>query len=263
MLNTINAAVKNFIRFRGLVKQLVSRDIKLKYRRSVLGYLWSVLNPLLTMIILTIVFSNFFRFSIENFPVYLLSGQIIFSVFSISTSQSCYTIIENAALLKKTYVPKYIFVFSKITSSYIDYLFSLAALILVMFFTKSHFSVWNLLFIIPSIECYIFSLGMGLFLSQSTVFFRDISYIYSVFITALNYLTPIFYPIEILPDAVRNLVVRFNPLYIYVDLFRTCVYSGKALNPYQVLTGLGWACGAFIVGSLLFKQNQHKFILYI
>lgn len=263
MLNTINGAVNNSIKFRGLVKQLVSRDIKLKYRRSVLGYLWSILNPLLTMLILTIVFSNFFKFSIENFPVYLLTGQIIFSVFSISTTQSCFTIIENASLLKKTYVPKYIFVFSKITSCYIDYLFSLAALILVMIFTKSHFSIWNLLFIIPSIECYIFSLGMGLFLSQTTVFFRDINYLYSVFITALNYLTPIFYPIDILPSTVRNIVVRFNPLFIYVDLFRTCVYSGKNLSLHQVLIGLAWAFGAFIIGAVLFKKNQHKFILYI
>ena len=263
MLNTINGAVNNSIKFRGLVKQLVSRDIKLKYRRSVLGYLWSVLNPLLTMIVMTIVFSNFFKFSINNFPVYLLSGQVVFSVFSLSTSSCCFTIIENSALLKKTYVPKYIFVFSKVTSCFIDYLFSLAALILVMLFTKSNFSIYTLLFIVPSFEIYIFSLGVGLFLSQATVFFRDVNYLYSVFITAMNYLTPIFYPVEILPDSVRNFVERFNPLFLYVDLFRKCVYSGEMLFLRETVIGMAWACGAFVFGALLFKKNQHKFILYI
>lgn len=263
MFKTINGALNNSIKFRGLVKQLVSRDIKLKYRRSILGYLWSVLNPLFTMLVLTIVFSNFFKFNIKNFPVYLLSGQIIFNVFSISTSSTCFTIIENGALLKKTYVPKYLFIFSKVTSCFIEYLFSLIALFFVMLLTKSKFSFYNLLFIIPSIEIYIFSIGMGLFLSQANVFFRDVNYLYSVFLTALNYLTPIFYPIEILPDAVRNIVVKFNPLYIFVDVFRSCIYSGVMPDWHEVLSGMAWACGAFVFGALLFKKNQHKFILYI
>ena len=263
MLKTINGALNNSIKFRGLVKQLVSRDIKLKYRRSILGYLWSVLNPLFTMLVLTIVFSNFFKFNIENFPVYLLSGQIIFNVFSISTSSTCFTIIENGALLKKTYVPKYLFIFSKVTSCFIEYLFSLIALFFVMLFTKSKFSFYNLFFIIPSIEIYIFSIGMGLFLSQANVFFRDTQYLYGIFCTALMYLTPLFYPIDILPNRVRFIVEHFNPLFLYVDMFRQCVHANQLINPYDILYGALWSFGFLLVGSVFFKSKENKFILYV
>ena len=252
-----------FIKYRGLLKQLVSRDIKLKYRRSMLGYVWSVLNPLLTMLVMTIVFSTFFRFDIINFPVYLLSGQIVFSFFSTATNMSCFSILGNGALIKKTYVPKYIFVFSKVTSAFVDYAFSLAALLLVMLITKASFSIYNLLFIIPSLEVYLFSLGIGLLLAQANVFFRDIQYIYSVLVTALSYLTPLFYPISILPDGVKIFVTKFNPLFFYTNLFRQCIYENKLLD--WNMTGIGflWALGAFIVGLFFFKKNQDKFILYI
>ena len=152
-------------KYRGLVKQLVTRDIKLKYRRSVLGYVWSVMNPLMTMIVLTIVFSTFFKFEIQNFPVYLLCGSVIFGYYSTATTGACSSIIENGSLIRKTYVPKYIFVFSKVTSAFVDFLFSLAALVFVMIFTHAKFSPMNIMFIIPSLEIYIFSIGMGLLLS--------------------------------------------------------------------------------------------------
>ena len=263
MINTIRLAINNLIKYKGLSKQLIQRDIKLRYRRSVLGYVWSVLNPLMIMIVMTIVFSTFFRFSIQNFPVYLLCGNIVFNFFSSSTTSSCYTIIENGSLIRKTYVPKYIFVFAKVTSCFVDFFFSLAALILVMIITKSHFSFYNLLFIIPALEIYVFSLGVALFISQATVFFRDVVHIYAVVITIMSYLTPLFYPIEILPDNLRPLVERFNPLYLFVKLFRDCVYSGTRLNLHQIMYGGFWALGAFVIGALFFKKNQDRFILYI
>lgn len=263
MIKTINAAINNIIKYKGLSKQLIQRDIKLRYRRSVLGYVWSVLNPLLIMIVMTIVFSHFFRFSIQNFPVYLLCGNVIFNFFSTSTTSSCYTITDNGSLIRKTYVPKYIFVFAKVTSCFVDFFFSLAALILVMIITKSQFSFYNLLFIIPALEIYVFSLGIALFISQATVFFRDVVHIYAVVISIMSYLTPLFYPIEILPDNIRPLVERFNPLYLFVKLFRDCVYSGTRLNLHQILYGGLWALAAFIIGALFFKKNQDRFILYI
>jgi len=249
--------------YKGLFKQLVRRNIKLKYRRSILGYLWSILNPLLTMLILTIVFSNFFKFSIENFPVYLLCGNVIFGFFSAATNQSCYSIITNGALIKKTYVPKYIFVISKVTSCFVEYGFSLAALIIVMLITKTSFSFTNLLIIVPSIEIFIFSLGVGFFLAQASVFFRDTLHLYGLFLTALNYLTPLFYPIDILPDNVKYFVVNFNPLYTYVDMFRQCVYLGQLISPYCIFIGAAWALGALLFGIMIFKAKQDKFILYI
>ena len=182
MANTIKGVAVNMNRYKGLLKQLVLRDIKLKYRRSVLGYLWSVLNPLMIMTVMTIVFSHLFRFEIRNFPVYLLCGQVLFNFFSTVTNQSCSAILNNGPLIRKIYVPKYIFVFSRVTSGFVDFLFSIIALLLViivtMFFPEkfgqTHLSFWNLLFIIPVIELYIFSLGCGMFLSQANVFFRDL-----------------------------------------------------------------------------------------
>ena len=263
MINTIRLAINNLIKYKGLSKQLIQRDIKLRYRRSVLGYVWSVLNPLMIMIVMTIVFSTFFKFSIENFPVYLLAGQTIFGFFSAVTNSCCFTILENAALLKKTYVPKYIFVFSKVTSGFVDFLFSLAALLLVMIITQSQFSFYNLLLFIPAMEMFLFTMGMGLLLSQANLFFRDIQYIYSVLVTALSYLTPLFYPIEILPDGVKFFVTNLNPLYLYVTMFRQCVYENVMIDWTMVGTGILWALGSLLIGGLFFKKNQDKFILYI
>lgn len=271
MAGVIKGVAINFNRYRGLLKQLVLRDIKLKYRRSVLGYLWSVLNPLMIMTVMTIVFSRLFRFQIPNFPVYLLSGQVIFNFFSTVTSQSCYSILDNGSLIRKVYLPKYIFVFSRVTSGFVDFLFSLIALLIViivtMFFPEkfpnTHLSFWNLLFVIPALEVYIFSLGCGMFLAQANVFFRDIQYIYSVFTTALSYLTPLFYPVEILPEKIRFVIEYFNPLTLYVGMFRQCVYQNQMVNPMHILWGACWALGAMFIGSLCFKKAQDKFILYI
>ena len=132
------------MKYRHLLQELVSKDIKLKYRRSFLGYLWSILNPLLTMIVMVIVFSNMFRFDIENYPVYLIIGQILFSFVTESTTQAIFSITGNAALLKKTYVPKYEFTVAKVTSSLVNLIFSLGAMIIVFLICKVKFSVYFL-----------------------------------------------------------------------------------------------------------------------
>ena len=135
---------KEFWKYKDLLKLLVSRNLKLKYRRSVLGYVWSVLNPLLTMVIMTVVFSTMFSRNIENFPVYLFCGQLLFNFMNNSTHQAIFSITSNAALLKKTYVPKYIFAVSKITSGMVDLIFSLGALVIVMLVTGAPFSFYSL-----------------------------------------------------------------------------------------------------------------------
>lgn len=205
-----------FVHYKPLFYQLVSKDIKLKYRRSFLGYLWSVLNPLMVMAIMVAVFSNIFRFDIVNYPVYLIIGQTIFNFVSESTTSAMWSITGNAALLKKTYVPKYIFTISKITSSLINTIFALGAMIFVFFFTKTKFNMFMLFIPIILLQVYIFALGLGLLLATGTVFFRDIQYIYGAFLTAWIYLTPIFYPIGMLPIELRVMIKNFNPLYIYI-----------------------------------------------
>ena len=259
----IKAWIRNFLNYKDLLLELVSRDIKLKYRRSFLGYLWSVLNPLMTMIVMTCVFSTMFNRNIENFPVYLFTGQLMFNYMNLSTRQAIFSITGNSSLLKKVYLPKYIFVFSKISSGLVDFLFSCVALGLVMIVTGASFSWYNLLFPLVAIQLYVFCLGLGMFLAQANVFFRDIQYIYNAVTTAWLYATPIFYPTEMLPNWVQFLVTHFNPLYFYIAQFRDLIYYGQLPHKEPVILGIGTAIIMLLVGSVCFKKNQDRFILYI
>lgn len=249
--------------YRDLIKQLVVKDIKLKYRRSFLGYVWSVLNPLLVMIVMYLVFAHMFRFNVENYPAYLIIGQTLFTFMTEATNQAIYSITGNGALLKKVYVPKYIFTLSKVTGSLVNLLFSMGAMLIVFMITKVHFS-WAMLFI-PVIfaQLYLFSLGLGLFLAQAAVFFRDIQYIYSVWTTAWMYLTPIFYPIDQLPEGMQNAIVQFNPMYQYITQFRTIVLEQAVPQVTDILYGFLIAFVFLSAGSLAFIRKQNDFILYI
>lgn len=246
-----------------LLELLITRDIKIKYRRSFLGYVWSVLNPLLTMLVMWLVFSNIFRFGIPNFPVYLLTGQVLFAFLSESTNNSMTAIIGNAGLLKKTYVPKYIFPFSKVTSSLVNLMFSLAALLIVMLLTGVQLKLRMLLFVFPVLELYVFCLGLGLFLSQGNVFFRDIQYLWSVILTAWTYITPIFYPITIMPEWLQRIIKIANPMYSYITQFRDLILY-DTFTPFKfVAYGLFWAAAMMVLGLWRFGKNQDRFILYI
>jgi len=227
MLNKFVGKFRRFYAFDELLKQLIIRDVKLKYRRSYLGYLWSILNPLMLMMVLVVIFSNLFRFDIPNFPLYLISGQFLFSFMTEATNMSVSSITGNASLIKKTYVPKYIFTVSKVGSSLVNLLFSLGALLLVMVFTNAEFS-WNLLFFpIIIFEVFIFSLGLGLWLSAITVFFRDVQYLWGVFISMWMYLTPLFYPVSIIPEEYQELYKNANPMYGYIEQFRDIVLHAR------------------------------------
>ena len=155
-----------FYQYKDLLLQLVQRDVKLKYRRSFQGYVWSVLNPLLIMLVMTLVFSTMFNRSIKNYPVYLITGRTLFEFYSSSTKAAMRSILGNGTLLKKTYVPKYIFPLAKITSSLVDCFFSLGAMLIVILFTKAELTWYILLAPIVLIQIYIFSLGVGFFLSE-------------------------------------------------------------------------------------------------
>ena len=254
---------KEFWKYRDLLKLLVSRDLKLKYRRSVLGYLWSILNPLLIMIVMSIVFSKMFNRDIAYFPVYLFCGQLLFNYMNNTTHQAIFSITNNAALLKKTYVPRYIFTLSKITSGMVDFVFSLGALVIVMLVTGAPFRWCNLLFPFVVLQLYLFCVGLGLFLAQANVFFRDIQYIYNAVTTAWMYLTPIFYPMDLLPDTLQWFVKRFNPMYFYVGQFRDLIYYGQ-LPGWGILTaGCVTSVLMLCIGALCFHRSKDKFILYI
>ena len=255
--------LQTFCKYRDLMIQLVSRDIKLKYRRSFLGYLWSVLNPLFIMIVMTIVFSTMFNRNIENFPVYLFCGQVMFNFMNTSTHQAIFSITGNASLLKKTYVPKYVFTVSKITSGLMDFFFSLGALAIVMIVTRAKFTVYILLIPFVAAQLYMFCVGLGMFLAQANVFFRDIQYIYNAVTTAWLYLTPIFYPIEALPSNIMWCIKHLNPMYFYVGQFRDLVYYGQLPGPKIMFAGCATAVLMLAIGIRSFVKTQDKFILYI
>ncbi len=252
-----------FYQYRFLMQQLVSKDVKLKYRRSFLGYVWSILNPLMIMVIMVIVFSNMFRSDIENFPVYLIIGQTLFNFMSESTTQAIFSIIGNASLLKKTYVPKYVFTVSKVTSSFVNTLFALGAMVIVFIVCRVTPNIYFLLIPLILLQEYIFCLGLGMLLAQGTVFFRDIQHIYSAVTTAWMYLTPMFYPVTLLPEWLRFLVMHFNPMYFYITQFRQIVLECRMPDLYLIVAGTVTAIVALVVGTAAFLKTQNKFILYI
>lgn len=263
MLNKFVGKFRRFYAFDELLKQLIIRDVKLKYRRSYLGYLWSILNPLMLMMVLVVVFSNLFRFDIPNFPLYMISGQFLFNFMTEATNMAVGSITGNAALLKKTYVPKYIFTLSKVGSSLVNLVFSLGALVLVMIFTGAEFS-WNLLFFpLIILQVLIFSLGISLFLAAATVFFRDIQYLWGVFTSMWMYLTPLFYPVNIIPEEYRWAYMNLNPMYRYIEQFRDIVLHAKTPDFNSMLVGFIVALGFLILGAWYFNKKQDEFILYI
>ncbi len=267
-MTTTSSNKGNFIsdikRFSPLLKNLVSKDFKLKYRRSVLGIAWSVLNPLFTMLVITTVFGTLLRVQVENFATYYILGFSIWNFFSEATSLSISSILTAAPLIKKVYVPKYIFPLEKCLFALVNFLFSLIAVAVVMLCQGVVPSVYSLLAIIPVVYCFIFVCGASLFLSAATVYFRDIQHLYGVFLTVLMYLTPIIYPLSLLDNhKLVATVVRLNPMTHYVEYFRNLIMYGQIPDFKENLICLGLALLVFGIGALVFKKAEGKFILHI
>ncbi len=249
-------------RYKFLISQLVSRDFKSKYKRSIFGILWSFLNPLLTMTVQFLVFSTFFKTDTQNYPVYLISGVVCFSFFNECTTMCLNSISSNYRLITKVYIPKYIFPLAKTISSSINLGISLIPLLLVTVITGTALH-WSFLLMFYFLICLIiFSLGIGMILATLMVFFRDIQFLWSVVCTIWQYATPIFYPAEIIPDKFK-FIVRFNPLYHFIGCLRKCLIDGISPEPIQYVYCLIFALGSLFIGSYIFKKCQDKFTLYL
>jgi len=259
----VAAQVQTLSRFRYLLFLMVKRDFVTRYRRSVLGVLWSLLNPLLMMLVMTMVFSTLFRdMGIDNFPVYFFSGQMIFLFFNESTTLAMGSITGGAGTIKKVYVPKYIFPISRVLSSLVNIVFSFAALLFVVFITGASFQWTMFLAFIPIIYVVIFSMGVAMLLSAMAVFFRDITHIYGVLTQILFFLTPIIYAPEILPDRVFFLI-HLNPLFHFVSHFRALVMFGEIPGLWTNIISIGFALAAFCAGAYVKMSQQNKYILYL
>lgn len=245
------------------ISSLVSKDFKLKYRRSILGVAWSVLNPLLMMCVLAAVFTNVLKFGdVANFPMYLILGNVLFALMSDSTSTAMTSILESAPLIKKIKISKMIFPIEKVLFQLVNFAISLIAVVIVMVFFRIAPTV-NLL-ALPLLLVYmlLFCSGLGMLLSALAVFFRDICHFWSVIITAWTYATPLFYPVSLLPDWMQA-AEAFNPMYHYVSYFRDIAMYNTLPGVQENLACLGIAAITFAVGFLVFRKTEKKFILYV
>lgn len=250
-------------RYDFLLRQLVSRDFKTKYKRSFFGVLWSLLNPLLTMGVQYVVYSRIFRFDIPAYPVYLLTGVVFFNFFTDSTTQAMNAITGNASLITKVYVPKYIYPVSKVLSSSINLFLSLIPLFLVAWLTGCGIS-WVYLMIPFGLVCFLlFVTGVSFFLSAAMVFFRDIQFLWGVFTMLWMYATPIIYPLSLLEGTFLLPFQRVNPMYYFMTFFRTIIMDGVSPEPTQYLMCLLSALIVLLLGGLFFRKTQDQFILHI
>lgn len=252
---------------RFILKQLVTKDFKRKYRRSVLGIAWSVLNPLMMMIVMSVVFSFVFRADIENYPLYLILGNITFSFMSESTSQALMSFIDAAPLLKKVRVSRFVFPVQKVLFALVNFTFSLVAVALVMLWFRV-VPTWHIIWLpVCLFLLVLFCSGIGLIVGSLAVFFRDVVHLWSVILTAWTYLTPIFWvPTQLAANGAPTWVmsiVELNPMYGFVTFMRDIFLWNQ--NPSMQTLGLCvfWAVIMLGIGILVFRKTQHKFILYI
>ena len=267
----IKAIFTNFKKYWFLITQLIARDFKVKYKRSVLGILWSLLNPLLTMTVMTIVFSQMFRFDVPgtNYIVYLMTGIIMFNYFSSASNAAMASVVENFTLINKVYIPKYIFPIAKCLFVGIDFLLTLIPWFIIILLTQiglgthpASINIYYLLLPVIFLCLFLFTVGMGLLLSCMSVFLRDVFHIYGIVLTLWNYLTPVFYSVDMLPDILKTLM-KFNPLYQFINGARSIVLYGTP--PDLLHFGLMALIGiiTLIIGGLIFKKNQDQFIYYV
>jgi ABC-type polysaccharide/polyol phosphate export systems, permease component len=249
-------------KYRFLIHQLVSRDFRTKYKRSILGIFWSFLNPLLMMGVQYYVFSTIFKAGIPYYPVYLLTGIVMFNFFSESCGMTLTSILGNAGLITKVYVPKYIYPLTRVLSSLINLLISLVPLIAMVLISRLPITKAFLLFPFSLLCLAIFCLGLGLLLAAGMVFFRDIQFLWSVISMIWMYATPIFYPESILPDEFK-FVLTINPMYYFIKFARTCLISGISPEPVFYFQSMLFSLGMLLVGAFVFRKTQDKFILYI
>lgn len=260
----IKNVITNFKRYSFLLQQLISRDFKVKYKRSVLGIVWSLLYPLLNMAVMALVFSNIFKFSTPgvNYLVYVLSGLVMFNYFSEASNLAMGSVVANFPLINKIYIPKYIFPLSKCLFVGINFLLTLIPLYIVILATGTGVNIYHLVLPYAYICLFLFTLGMGLILSTISVFLRDIFYIYGILLTLWTYLTPIMYDISIISPKLQ-LLLKCNPMYHYINFIRRVILYHELPAPFTFATCGISAIVVLIIGLVAFKKNQDKFIYYV
>ncbi len=260
-MNMVKEIIHDLKNYRSLLSELIRRDIKIKYRRSVLGIFWSFLDPLLSMIVLTIVFSTLFH-RIPNYPIYYLTGLLAFQLFSNGSKTAMRSLVGSSGIWKTIYVPKFLYVLSAVLSNFVTYLLSLVVLFVIMAILNVQFTIYIVFASLPILALIIMTVGAGLIMGTLNVFFRDMEYLYNVFMMILMYGMPIFYPADIVPASFQ-FIQQYNPLYQLIVCLRDCFLYGQMYSLSTLLFGFISAIILLVIGILLLYKYQDRFVLYV
>jgi len=261
MVNYFEEA-KEIFRYRELLRNLVSRDIKKRYKRSALGFLWVMLDPLLMLLIFYVIFSGLFGSSTGKYSTYVMSGIILWQFFSQGTKVASSAFLQNRNLINKIYLPKAVFPLSVVSSSLVHFIFSLVPLFIIILFSGINLSFSLLLLPYVVVIVFIFSFGIALTVSTLAVFMHDVIYIYDVLLLGWMYISAIFYPVSILPDKLQVLL-SLNPLYHYISLFRACLYDTALMTTGHIVFGTFFAVLSFLVGWSIYYRNKDRIVFYL
>lgn len=245
-----------------LFMELVKRDFAKKYKRTILGMAWSILSPLMNLLIMWLVFSKFFGNNVNHYVVYLFAGQLVFSYFSDATNLGMNSLVSNAGIFTKVNVPKYLFLFSQNVSSLIN--FGLTLLVFFTFVAVDGIAfTWKFILLLYPVACLIvFNLGIGLILSALFVFFRDMQYLWGILTQLLTWVSAIFYTIDGY-SYTAQCAFLLNPIYLYIRYFRKIVIDGTIPTLAFHLLAAAYALIAFAIGAYMYKKNNHEFLYYV
>ncbi len=252
--------MRNVKQYLFVISELVGRELKRKYARSYLGVIWSVLNPLLSMVVMSLIFSTMFKRSIENYPVYYLTGTIIWSMFTGATNSAMTSLVDNKTLMTRTKLPRQIFPLSRILTSLVNFGYSLVAYVLIVAFFRIVPSAHITAFLPITLLLLMFSTGFSYILAIVYTYMADVKYLYSIILQLWMFLNAIFYPVESLNKSMQY-VVTANPVYAYIAAARACVIYHEWPSALQWMQMIFWGVGIFLLGKLVFETNKNKIMI--
>lgn len=258
----LSSEIKECYRYRELLRNLVIRDVKKRYKRSVLGFLWVMLDPLLMMLVFYIIFAGFFGRTVDNYTAYVIAGITMWQLFAQGTQVSSMAFINNRSLLNKLYMPKSIFPLSVVASSLVHFIFALVPLFIVIILSGTSLSSNIILIPLVVALIFLFALGISLLISTLAVFFHDVIYIYDVLLLAWMFLSAIFYPISILSEKIQPLMY-LNPVFHYITLFRACLYDYTIPMAEHFVYGAIFAGFSLLFGWTIYSKNRDRIIFYL
>lgn len=254
--------IQKLKQYQFLFEELVKRDFKAKYKRTVLGMVWSVLSPMLSLLVMRLVFTRFFGRTTEHYTTYLFCGNLIYAFFNEATSQGMLSLVTNSGIFTKVTMPKYLFLLSKNIQAMLNFALTLVVFFVFCVFDRITFT-WKLICLLYPIVCLVlFNIGVGLILSAVYVFFRDMQYLWAVFLQLLMYLSAVFYTIDHYSPTAQNLFL-LNPIYLFIRYFRKIVIEATIPTVWFHLLMLADVVIVLTLGCLMYKKNNHKFLYYV